>query len=170
MCVTIMQPGDSALEVVRSDALIQSDGSGAVLVHDGSAPEVIRARIERLKDYLLTLPEKIDFKVEHEVCDGMYLRKLFIPKDSVLVGQVHLRHCHNIVAAGDISVLTEFGCKRIGAGFTGMSQPGSQKLGLAHADTIFINVFRTDKTELADIEAEIACELSASERKEFVCL
>ena len=144
--------------ICKADSLIFMSDDGAVsLHHDGSAPEVIRARIGRVKDYLLSLPDKIDCHVEHEVCDGMYLRKLFIPAGSLLVGKVHLRHCHNVVAKGEISVLTETGSARLEAGFSGMSQPGTQKLGFAHTDTVFINVFRTDKTELAEIEAEIAC-------------
>lgn len=159
------------VEAVKRDALICQDESGAFdLIHDGSEPAVIRRRIERLKDWMLSLPEKFLPHVEHEVTDGMYLRKLFIPKGSLLVGKVHVKPCHNVVASGDITVLTETGCKRVGAGFTGMSAPGTQKVGLAHADTVFINVFRTDKTELADIEAEIACEATADERGGLVCL
>jgi hypothetical protein len=162
----------TALQVVRQDALVfvDPDSGDVALQHDGSPPEVMRERIEHLKDYLLTLPERIDLHVEHEVTDGMYLRKLFIPAGSLLIGKVHLKHCMNVVAAGDISVLTETGSKRVKAGFTGMSSPGTQKVGFAHADTVFINVFRTDKTALDDIEAEIACEVSAAERKELVCL
>jgi len=159
------------VEVVKQDALLCKDESGAItLVHDGSDPVVIRRRIERLKDWMLTLPDRCLPHVEHEVTDGMYLRKLFIPKGTLLVGKVHIKPCHNVVASGDITVLTETGCKRVGAGFTGMSTPGTQKVGLAHEDTVFINVFRTDKTELADIEAEIACEATADEREGLVCL
>ena len=159
------------VEAVKRDALICRDESGALtLHHDGCEPVVMRRRIERLKDFMLSLPDRFLPHVEHEVTDGMYLRKLFIPKGTVLVGKVHLKPCHNVVAAGDISVLTETGCARVGAGFSGMSTPGTQKVGLAHEDTIFINVFRTDKTELADIEAEIACEATADEREGLVCL
>lgn len=172
MSSALAQPRDDALEAVRRDELVLTDPlTGHVtLHHDGSAPEVIRERIERLKDYLLTLPDQIEMHVEHAVTDGMYLRTLFIPSGTLLIGKVHLKHCHNIVARGDISILTETGSRRVKAGFTGMSTPGTQKLGFAHADTVFINVFRTDKTDLAEIEAEIAAEVSARDRKEMVCL
>lgn len=162
---------DTPLALVRADGLVRVDAeTGAVSLHHGGAePQAMRERIERLKDYLLTLPERMTLHVEHEATQGMYLRKLFIPRGSLVVGKVHLKHCHNIVAAGDISVLTEHGQQRVQAGFTGMSTPGTQKVGYAHADTVFINVFRTDKTELDDIEAEIAAEVSASDRKELAC-
>lgn len=159
------------LAAVRKDSLVVLGDDGRVsLYHDGSPPEVIRARIQRLGDWLLSQPDPLTFHVEHEVCEGMYLRKLFIPKDSLVVGRVHRKHCHNVVASGRISVLTETGSALLDAGFTGMSQPGTQKLGFAHEDTIFINVFRTDKTDLAEIEAEIAEGASAREIKELVCL
>lgn len=159
------------VEAVKQDALICRDEMGAIaLMHDGSEPAVVRRRIERLKDWLFTLGELWEPRIEHEVTGGMYLRKLFIPKGTVLVGKVHLKPCHNVVAKGEITVLTETGCQRIGAGFTGMSSPGSQKVGLTHEDTVFINVFRTDKTTLEEIEAEIACEASADAREGLACL
>lgn len=151
---------------VRDDAIVRVDDSGEMqLFHDGAAPQVIRERIERLKDFMLTLADKQEMHVEHELCDGMYLRKMFIPKGTLIVGKVHLKHCHNVLAKGSISILTETGCARLEEGFTGMSQPGTQKLGLAHSDVVFINVFRTDKTDLAEIEGEIAGEISAADRE-----
>lgn len=159
------------LAAVRRDSLVVVGDDGQVsLYHDGSPPEVIGARIQRLGEWLLSLPDALTFHVEHEVCEGMYLRKLFIPKDSLVVGRVHKKHCHNVVASGCISVLTETGSATLKAGFTGMSQPGTRKLGFAHEDTIFINVFRTDKTVLSEIEAEIAEGASPNELKELVCL
>jgi len=145
------------LDAVKRDSLVARNQAGdPILFHDGCEPEVMRERIKRLGEFMLMLPDRFLPHVEHEVTDGMYLRKLFIPKGTLLVGKVHRKHCHNIVAAGDITVLTETGCRRIGAGFTGMSTPGTQKVGLAHEDTVFINVFHTDKTSLEQIEAEIA--------------
>lgn len=123
-------------------------------------PLVNRARITELANRMLALPDdqKMEFPVEHILLDGMYTRKLFIPKGSLLIGKIHKKSCINIVAAGDISVMTETGSKRVKAGFTLISPAGIQKVGYAHEDTIFINVFRTDETDIEKIEAEIACE------------
>ena len=138
-------------------ATLNADGEVA-LHHDGSPPEVMRERIDDLVQRMLSTPlaEQRSLRVEHVIEDGMYMRKLFIPKDTVLAGKIHLKSCLNIVASGDITVLTEFGLRRCQAGFTGVSQRGTQKVGHAHADTIFINVFRTDNKDLESIEAEIA--------------
>lgn len=157
------------IDAVKKDSLVARNHAGeAILFHDGCEPEVMRERIKRLGQFMLTLSDRFLPHVEHEVTEGMYLRKLFIPKGTLIVGKVHLKHCHNIVASGDITVLTETGCRRLKAGFTGMSKPGTQKVGLAHEDTVFINVFRTDKTDLDEIESEIAC--GPHSDKELVCL
>lgn len=138
-------------------------------------PLAVRRQIEHLKDSMLALSdnEKTEMPVEHIIHDGFYTRKLFIPKGTVLVGKIHKKSCVNIVAKGDISVLTETGSKRVQAGYTLVTPAGIQKVGYAHEDTIFINVFRTDETDIAKIEAEIACEsyeeLAAIEHKEAIC-
>jgi len=118
-----------------------------------------RANMLEFKDYLLSLPcSQKEFEVTHHVEDGVYTRKLFIPKGQVLIGKIHKKACMNIVAKGDITVMTETGCARVGAGYTVQSPAGLMKIGYAHEDTIFINVFRTDETDIQKIEAEIACE------------
>ncbi len=141
-------------------------------------PMIVRANILALKDQMLALSdaEQIDMPVEHTLVDGMYMRKLFIPKGSIVVGKIHRKACMNIVASGDITFLTETGCLRVQAGYTVQTPAGIMKVGLAHEDTVFINVFRTNETDIEKIEAEIACEsfeaLAApvNEIKEALCL
>lgn len=144
---------------VRASDPIRVNGDLVSLMHDGRPPEEMREFIRSVAQDLLARPEtNTRLHVEHTVEDGMYMRKLFIPKDTILVGKIHLKSCINIVASGDISLLTEHGALRVRAGFTGVSGTGLQKLGVAHEDTVFINVFRTDLTDIDDIEAEIASE------------
>lgn len=129
------------------------------------SPEAIRAQIDAFTLRLLALPveDQREFEVDHLFIEGVYMRKLLIPKGSFLVGQIHLKECMNVVAKGDISVVTETGCGRFQAGYTAISAPGIQKVGFAHEDTIFLNVFRTDETSIERVEAEIA-------RKGELCL
>lgn len=148
-------PGFAAQD---SESLLAVTAQGVVFNVPDRTPEVIRARIERLKDRMLALPNQIEMPAEHTLIDGVYTRTLRIPKGTVLVGKIHLKECVNIVAKGDISVLTESGAGRFRAGHVAVSAAGIQKLGYAHEDTVFINVFRTDETSIEKIEAEIATE------------
>ena len=146
------------IEVTEMPVLLV-DGREFSLAHTGEEPLVMRGRIKALTDELLALPgEHIELPVVHEFAKGMYLRKLFIKKGSLLIGKIHRKECFNIVAKGDISVLTESGSMRVREGFSIVSPAGIQKVGYAHEDTVFINVFLTDETDIEKLEAEIACE------------
>ncbi len=137
--------------------LVLVNGEVTFNVPDRS-PAAIRKQIRAWTKNLLDLPatEQREFEVQHTLIDGVYTRTLFIPKGSLLMGKVHLKECMNIVAKGDISVLTETGMGRFQAGHVAVSKPGIQKVGYAHQDTVFINVFRTDETNIEKIEAEVA--------------
>ena len=147
---------------IDPDSLLITDARGEVAFHvPDRSPAVIRQRIERLKDRLLALPADLqtNYPVTHTLIDGVYTRTLFIAKGQLLVGKIHLKECVNIVAKGDMSVLTETGSGRFQAGHVATSAPGIQKVGYAHEDTVFINVFRTDETDIDKIESEIASEI-----------
>lgn len=131
--------------------------NGEIVMPAATQAEVRSWMMKFTNQLLSLLPEqKIDFDVKHTFLNGMYMRELFIPKGSVLVGKVHKLPCMNIVSKGDISILTELGSARITAGHSAMSPPGIQKLGIANDDTVFVNVFRTDETDVNKIEDEIA--------------
>lgn len=137
--------------------LVAIDADTGDIVVPDTEPAAVRAWIMNLTNTLLAMPgEKREFHVEHSIQDGMYMRKLFIPKGSLIVGKIHKLSCLNVVAQGDISILTESGSARVRAGYTVASPAGIQKVGYAHEDTIFINVFRTDETDIQRIEDAIA--------------
>jgi hypothetical protein len=158
-----------------SDALVTVDANGeAVFNLRAEHPLIRRARLLHFKDQLMSLDgAQTSFDVDHIVGGGMYMRVMRIPKGQLLVGKIHRKACMNIVTKGDITLMTELGKKRVQAGFRALSKPGTMKVGFAHEDTEFINVFRTNETDIAKIEAEIACEshdLVPAEEKERPCL
>lgn len=125
--------------------------------YDGSNPLLVRSFIQNLTADLRSLPGAIhDLPIKHTFLNGVYVRELFIPKGTLLTGKVHRLDCINIVSKGDISILTEFGSGRMTAGQSAISHAGTQKLGFANADTVFINIFRTDVTEISQIEDEVS--------------
>jgi hypothetical protein len=142
-----------------SDELVAVVDGEVTLKHSGAHHLVVRKQIMDLTYRLLNMPgEHIELPVEHHFVDGMYLRKLFIKKGAFLIGKIHRKECFNIVAKGDITVLTESGCMRVTEGLTIASPSGLQKVGIAHEDTIFINVFRAEEKDIAELEDEISCE------------
>lgn len=141
-----------------AEPIVSIDADTGEIVPVGATPAEVRAWLIGVTKKLLALPkaEQREFEVKHTFLDGIYMRELFIPKGSLLVGKVHRLPCLNVVSKGDISVVTESGSARVKAGYSVASPAGLQKLGYAHEDTVFVNVFRTDETDPEKIEDAIA--------------
>lgn len=131
--------------------------TGMITFNHGGAPDyVVRQFIRTMARGLNALPAAMQgLPVEHIAIDGMLARTMYIPKGMLLVGKIHKLDCINIVAKGDISILTEHGSGRMVGGQQAVSPAGTQKIGFAHEDTVFINVFRTNETRLEHIEDTI---------------
>ena len=124
----------------------------------GDSPRATRAAITKRMEEMLVSPNRVDLAFTESLEHGLYTRTLFIPKGCELVGKIHRKPCVNIVATGDISIMTETGLLRVQAGYSVTSPAGIQKIGYAHEDTIFINVFRTDVTDIGAVEKDLICE------------
>lgn len=144
--------------------LVAVDTSGRVsLVHTGESAAIMRAKISALQNDLMSRPGTFtELPLDHNFVDGMYIRRLFVPKGSLIVGKIHRHDCINFVEKGDISVLSESGSKRVQAGFMIASPAGLQKVGYAHEDTIFTNIFRTNETDIAILEQDLVWESFAA--------
>lgn len=145
------------------NGLVKVDATGFEFVHDGRPAEEMQQVIFAVtKNLLAAQGSHNEYPVQHELVDGMYIRRLFIPKGQILVGKVHKLPCINVVERGDIAILTATGSKRVTAGYTLASPAGIQKLGIANEDTVFINIFRTDETDISKIEDVVAWDIHES--------
>lgn len=116
----------------------------------------LRDKVLRLEEALRArtdthLPED----VHHHFAPGVYMRELRIPKGAVLTGKIHRTAHLNILAKGEISVLTEHGVQRLVAPVVISSSPGIKRAGYAHEDTVWITVHPTHETDLEKLEAEL---------------
>lgn len=103
-------------------------------------------KIRKLEDAVKQLPQ-LAVEIKHHFAKGVYAREGLIPKGAVFVGRVHLQSQINIIAKGDISVLTEQGLIRMTAPCTMVSPPGAQRAAYAHEDTVWITILGTDETD-----------------------
>ena len=114
-----------------------------------------RAQIEELEREIAALPGAVfELETVHHFAPGLYARELRIPAGTVLTGKIHKTTHINVVSAGEITVWTEEGMKRVRAPYTFVSQPGTKRAGLAHTDTVWTTFHVTQETDLAKIEAE----------------
>jgi quercetin dioxygenase-like cupin family protein len=103
---------------------------------------------------MVTMPQA-ELVTEHQFSPGMYMRKLFRPAGTLIVGKVHKEPHFFLCAKGEIIAWTESGMKRLQAGDVIESKPGTKRVTLAVTDAIGITIHRTDKTNLDEIEAEL---------------
>ena len=115
---------------------------------------VSREQVERLQAQMAVMPQA-ELVTEHQFSVGMYMRKLYRPAGTLIVGKVHKKPHFFLCAKGEIIAWTENGMKRLQAGDVVESKAGTKRVTLAVTDAIGITIHRTDKTDLDEIEAEL---------------
>lgn len=98
------------------------------------------------------LPE-VECPLQHSLIDGVYVRTIFIPAGTMLVGKIH-KHSHaNILSQGEVLVITEEGGREHLKGpLTMVSPAGCKRAVKAITDTTWTTIHRTDETDLSKIE------------------
>ena len=116
--------------------------------------QVTKEQIERLQSQMAAMPQA-ELVTEHSFSLGMYLRKVFRPAGTLIVGKVHKQPHFFLCSKGEIIAWTEGGMKHLYAGDVLESKPGTKRVTLAVTDAIGITIHRTDKTNLDEIETEL---------------
>ena len=130
----------------------------------------IRKAISLIESKLKSLPDSLGedpFPLEHSFAEGLYIRKIFIPRGYWLVGKIHKYSYINFVERGDISVLTESGISRVKAPCTIPSPSGTKRFGYSHLDTVWVTV-HSNPTNEKNIE-KLKEKLYANDYSELGC-
>ncbi len=108
------------------------------------------AQVAALEDQLLVLPQ-VQIDTTHVIHGGMCARTIQIPAGIMLTGAL-LNHDNICVVHGDISVTTDEGTQRLTGYHVLPASAGRKRAGVTHGDTWWTMVWRTDETDLAEIE------------------
>lgn len=119
------------------------------LALQGNMPEILA-----LEKVLLTL-EQVDCPVTHYHIEGVYVRSMFIPAGTVITGAIHNKENISILAQGSIRVTNGTESVLITAPHIMVDKPGIKRLGVSETDVTFINVLRTDLTDIDELEKEL---------------
>jgi hypothetical protein len=108
-----------------------------------------------LPDALAQQPQ-FDLPVEHIFSGGVYIRQMFIPAGTIIVGKRHRHETCNMLLKGDLSVYTGSGKQvtRIQGPLIMTSEPMVRKIAYCHQDAVFVNIHPTEETDLEKIEQE----------------
>lgn len=115
-------------------------------------------RYSEVIDTLVAVTEKlpqVNVKVVHLFSKGYYARVLSIPADTLVVAKLHkTRHFYALVS-GHMRILEGGAVHEVQGPTSGVSARGVQRVGHAITDSVFMTVHKTNKTTLAEIEAEV---------------
>ncbi len=121
-------------------------------------PAVARAKLFALQHTMQDAIAKgemveADCPLQHHFIDGVYVRTIFIPAGTTIVGKIH-KHSHsNILSQGEVLVFTEGeGVQHLKGPLTMVSPAGCKRAVKALTDTTWTTIHATDETDLERIE------------------
>jgi hypothetical protein len=111
----------------------------------------IRVKIASLEAALNSFADAgvpiIDLPLKHIFADGVYIREIFIPKDTIVVGLIH-KHSHlNYITKGKVTVLTKAGLETLEGPCSMISSAGTKRALYTHEDTVWTTVHANPTNE-----------------------
>lgn len=114
--------------------------------------------LKALVEFLDSHPDRLDVNeyTSHHFTDGLYVREMFLPAGTMLVGMEHKVENYFYVAAGRLTIWSPEGEVDVEAPWMGVVPAGAQRIGYAHEDTICFNTIPNPKnlTDIDEVEAE----------------
>jgi hypothetical protein len=107
--------------------------------------------------------------LKHTFADGIYIREMNMPEDSVVIGAIH-KHLHAwFLMSGHITVATENTSEEYIAPYYMVAKSGVKRVIYAHKDSVFVNVHKNPNNieNLDQLEKDITA-LSYEEYKKYV--
>jgi len=88
-----------------------------------------------------------DLPLKHYFAPHVYIREIFMPAGSIVIGKIHKTEHFNIIQRGRVSLIGEGDTKELIGPVTFTSQAGVQKVLYIHEDTVWSTVHVTDETD-----------------------
>lgn len=113
-----------------------------------------RAKIKIIENVMKTY-DQIEIPVEHSFVDGAYIRKITIPKGTLLVSRYHKHEQLDVMLSGSMTVVSENGITNIKAPYMNISKCGMKRVGYAHDDVVWVDIHRTKETDIKKLEENL---------------
>lgn len=110
------------------------------------------AKIEQVEKHLLAFPQ-LDLPLTHRFAPGVYLREIFMPANSFVIGHEHTTEHFNIILSGKASVMIEGKLCELKAGDVLVSGAGVRKVLYVKEDMRWATVHPTTETDVEKLES-----------------
>lgn len=115
----------------------------------------IKGKIDEFEAILSEYP-KVDCPVTHTFTPGLYIRKIFMPKGSMITSLIHKTEHPYFVLSGKVEVFTESdGIVMIEAPYSGITKPDTRRVLRIIEDTVWVTVHQTDISPDSDDAQDI---------------
>ncbi len=91
----------------------------------------------------------------HSFADGMYIRQLTVPAQTLTVTKIHAKDNPFFLLKGTMTMLTEKGEVKITAPYWGITKAGTKRIIWHHDEVLFCTVHRCDSINIDGAEEEI---------------
>lgn len=117
-------------------------------VADGSFAQKIGRLVETCRRM-----EQTDCPVKHHFSPGLYLREIFMPAGTVVIGRVHKTEHFNILVQGACYIVhDDFTREELRAPMVFVSKAGVQKALYITEDMIWMTTHVSEETDLSKLE------------------
>lgn len=111
-----------------------------------------REEISLLVEHMKNI-DQVPCPVTHRFAPGVYLREIYMPADTIVIGKIHKTEHFNILLMGACLIVHEDGTREeLIAPCTFVSKPGVQKVLYIIEPMIWQTVHVTDETNLERLE------------------
>jgi len=112
-----------------------------------------REKVAYLVQECKKLANQPECPVTHRFAPGVYLREIFMPAGSLVIGKIHKTEHFNIIEKGCCVIFHDDGRREVlRAPMTFVSKAGIQKLLYIEEDTVWKTVHVTGETDLVKLE------------------
>ena len=98
---------------------------------------------------------QVEMPLKHHFAPGVYMREIFMPAGSIVIGKIHRTEHFNIIQKGKVTLYDEHGSTTLEAPVTFVSKAGVQKLLYIHEDCVWSTVHVTDSTDVPTLERDL---------------
>jgi hypothetical protein len=131
----------------------QADGQGGCEMTGMYEVLAPTASLAELEQRMLECPQ-VDCPVNHHFSSGIYIREVTLPTGSLVMGHSHNQACMSILVKGTMLVVIDGVTQQLEAPMI-FTTPKGRKLAYIVDEVVFQNVFPTDETDVAVLEAKL---------------